>query len=527
MPLSLTAEEFTAEFPGESQLVEFKTGLGQTFRDTVVSFSNTSGGVTLIGVTDDGEIVGRSLDSGTADAVHEAMRAVNDPGRYEIHELLVGDKQIVVIGIATREEGFAQTSNGIVRVRNGTRDDALFGSDLTRFIQDRSSARFESTSIDVSVDAADPAQLSELAAAYGWSSDIQDRLVEAGFARDGRLTIAGVLFLITRPSEHLGKAVVEVLRYPNDETIDYDRRQELHGPLPDQLREASNAVMTELGTELVVLGVRRYELPRIPEVVVREAVANALAHRSYELNRAAVRIELRPSSVLIASPGRLPEPVTIANMREVNAPRNLVVIDALRRFGLAEDAGRGIDVMEDAMQQEMLEPPRFTESDSGVQVRLPVRSAVAPVERAWVRELERRGALAGPDRLALVHAARGETLTNSRVRTILGVDAAEARQVLQRLRDEGFLEQRGERGGASYHLEGSLRPPAGLRLTEDELSDLVVGLAAGGEISNSDVRAATGLDRTETLAILGRLVGEGRLVRTGERRGTRYSQPET
>lgn len=148
------------------------------------------------------------------------------------------------------------------------------------------------------------------------------------------------------------------------------------------------------------------------------------------------------------------------------------------------------------------------------------------IERAWVRELERRGTLAGPDRLVLVHAARGESLTNARVRAILQVDAAEARDVLQRLRDEGFLEQRGQRGGATYYLGGSLRPPAGLRLGPDELADLVEGLADDGPITNSDVRQATGLDRVESLAILDRLVKTGRLVRTGERRGTKYQRPQ-
>jgi ATP-dependent DNA helicase RecG len=273
---------------------------------------------------------------------------------------------------------------------------------------------------------------------------------------------------------------------------------------------------------MVVLGVRRFELPRLPEVVVREAVANALAHRSYESSGTPVRVELRPGFVRITSPGGLPEPVTIQNIRDANAARNLAVIRALRHFGLAEDAGRGIRVMQDAMRHEMLDPPAFADHGHEVEVVLPIRSPVAPVERAWVRELEQRGDLTGADRIVLVHAARGETMTNARVRAAVGTDAAEARETLQRLRDLGLLEQRGTRGGATYHLSGSLRPPAGLRLTPEELADLVEGLAVKQELTNARVREATGLDRVEALAILDRLVREGRLERTGSRRGTRY-----
>jgi ATP-dependent DNA helicase RecG len=110
------------------------------------------------------------------------------------------------------------------------------------------------------------------------------------------------------------------------------------------------------------------------------------------------------------------------------------------------------------------------------------------------------------------------------VREVLGIDANAARETLRRLRDEGFLEQRGNRGGASYRLNGSLRPPAGLRFSGEELEDVVRELAAQRDITNTDVRAATGLDRAEALALLDRLVRLGELRRTGERRGTRYSR---
>lgn len=324
----------------------------------------------------------------------------------------------------------------------------------------------------------------------------------------------------------LGKSYIEILRYTDDESVDYDLRIEIKGPVPLQLRGSVQRVLDELGTELVVLGVRRFDLPRIPPVVVREAIANAIAHRSYELNRTPVRIEIRPSSVRVLSPGGLPEPVTVENIRETTAPRNLAVITALRHFGLAEDAGRGIDVIEDTMLEEMLDPPEFLDNGHEVAVVLPVRSAVAPAERAWIRELELRGNLKGPDRLLLVHAARGEVLTNARAREILQAERPAAREALQRLRDAGFLEQRGTRGGATYLLAGPLEPPAGLRLGPDELARLIEGLAAGGAITNADVRSATGLDRWKVRDLLGGLVQEGRLTRVGERRGTRYQAPK-
>ena len=267
-----------------------------------------------------------------------------------------------VIAIARRREGFAQTSKGVVKVRRGTRDDPLFGSELVVFATARTMHRYERVKLQAGLELIDPGRRVSLARVMGWSRATAARLEEAHLVDGGQLTVAGALYLTRRPDELLGKAFVEVQRFADDKTIDYEQRRELRGPLPDVLTATVTAIVDALGSELVVLGTHRYELPRLPEVVLREAVANALAHRSYEASGTAVRVELRPSAVVVRSPGGLPEPVTVENIREANAARNLTTISLLRRFGLAEDQGRGIDVMQDTMAEEMLDPPRFVDS---------------------------------------------------------------------------------------------------------------------------------------------------------------------
>ncbi|MBM3678365.1 MAG: hypothetical protein FJW96_10865 [Actinobacteria bacterium] len=525
-PLFLSQAEFDEAFPSESEYVERKRGFNQSaVEEVVVAFSNSDGGVILIGIDDAGVVVGRDLSPALQDDLHRAIGAAREPGRYSLHELSVDGRTVVVIAVARRIEGFSQTSSGRVLVRRGTMKVALFGAELTQFINARSLQRFEETDARVDLEDADDALVAELAIAFGWSRDIPERLSESGLAssESTRLTIAGALYLLPDPADRLGKTFIEILRFPAG-GAEYDRRLEVRGPLHRQLQDAVREIMDELGTELVVLGVRRYELPRLPEVVLREAVANALAHRSYEMAATSIRVELHPHEVRVISPGGLPEPVTVENIRETQAARNYRVITVLRRFGLAEDAGRGIDVMVDSMIEQMLDHPVFHDSGHSVTVTLPIRSAVTPTERAWVREVETRGLIEPADRILLVHAARGERLTNGRVRELTNVPADEARHALQRLRDAGFLIQHGARGGSSYILSETLDPPAGLRLTRPALKALILALAAEGEapLTNAQVRERTGLDRLEALKLLDELVNEGRLVRTGARRGTRY-----
>lgn len=370
-------------------------------------------------------------------------------------------------------------------------------------------------------------RLQALRSAYRWrGDDIPRRLGEAGLLQTDTdtLTVAGALYLLKAPHSVVPKAFIEVFRYRSDEG-DYDRRVQVDGPLNLQVERAAILIGEELGAEIVVDQLQRYELPKLPSVVVREALANAVAHRAYEVPGTAIRVELRPDRVVVKSPGGLIEPVTVENIRDQQAARNVDVINVLRRFGLAEDAGRGVDVMEDSMQLEMLNPPRFADDGASVQLTLPIHSAVSPRERAWVRRLQERGQVQPRDYLLLVHAARGAELTNRLARELVGVDSVAARQALQRLRDAGYLERVGQRGGATYRIGREAMPVLGTRLALEELQERVVRLAEGGPVTNASVRAATGVDRDQALAVLGSLVAEGRLERLGSRRVTRYVIP--
>jgi ATP-dependent DNA helicase RecG len=522
-------EDFKRLFPDETHHVEFKAGTGnQPLQDSIVAFSNADGGVIFVGVNDAGEPVGRELTPGTYDVIVQAFRDTNDHGRYSIRQIKVADTPVIAISVAKRVNGFAQTSNGRVLARRGSLKLALFGDELRHLLIKRSLERFDEHDSGIALTDAAPQRLAEIHEIFGWRSTIEpeERLRERGLLLpDGlNLTVAGAMYLLDDPGSVFGKTYIEILRYRTGEA-DYDRRVEIKGPLHHQVAQATSLIADELGSELVVIGLQRYELPKLPIVVLREALANAVAHRSYEMSGVAIRVEIRPETVRIISPGGLPEPVTEENIRDAQAARNLRIIGVLRQAGLAEDAGRGVDVMLDSMRSDLLDEPSFKDLGHAVLVSLPTRSTVTAVERAWVREIEARGLIQPLDRMILVYAARGEKITNGRIREWLEIDSADARNALRRLRDAGLLVQLGQRGGATYRLSDSISAPAGLRLSQTELEDLLLAMANEGPLTNTKVRNRTGLDRAETLRTLTHLVRSGKLVRIGMRRGSRYQLP--
>lgn len=528
----LMEEDFRTRYPDESEEVEFKQGLsGRKVQEAIVGFSNAKGGEVLIGVDDDGTPSPFPLTEDVRLRIHQLCGEASSIGRYELRELLVGEVPVTIVRVAAAMGGVAQTSDGRALIRRGKSNVVLRGEELVRLASGRSLKRFETTPTSVTVDDVDPTALSRLASAHAWETGEADVLGLLSSSPlvcdDGRhLTLTGALLLTAQPDRIVGKAVVEAFRYPTPTTSDYDRRTLIDGPVDNQIEAATSWLAEELGYEIAFVGARRVELPRIPLVVLRETVANAVGHRDYQLGQSSIRVEVRPNDVRVISPGGLPEPITPDNMRELQASRNPDLMRALRTMGLAEDAGRGVDLIQDTMRAEFLGEPEFLASDAQLEVVLPLHGVLSPTERAALQQLEIRREISHQDRSLVLQLLRGETLTNSSVRDRLGVDSVEARRTLRSLVDLGLAERHGRKSGTEYRPSRTLRGALGIAGPgSDPAAAVMSEIERLGRIQNADVRRVLGVDRVEALRLLELLVGDGQLVRHGRARGTYYTRP--
>lgn len=528
----MTAEEFAAAYPSESRYVEWKSGSGSSaLQRAIVAFSNAEGGVLLLGVDDRGRPTGLPFTEGLEKKLWEIVNLIDSPGSVELHGLKVGPVEITVISVAGSRQGVALTSSGAALIRRGKQNLPLKSAGLAHLVSQRVQESFDSSPSRWLLADADPDLLTQLCDAFEIDRGLSrqsmiDALEERGMvvsqSGDDVLTKAGALFLVPAAPNELGKCFVEVFRFPPD-AAEHDLRQVFEGTPAQQVNDATAWIDKELGFDLIVVEIERHELKRLPVRALREAIANAVAHRDYQLSGSAVEVRITPSEVTITSPGGFVAPVNSENLRNAHAARNRRVIQALRAFQVAEDAGRGIAVILAEMASDLRSEPTFEEQPPGhVTVRLPIESPVSPEERAWVQEQESRSQLRPADRRVLIEAARGRVLTNAAVRSLLNVDNTAARRSLQRLRDAGFLEQDGERGGARYRIAPGARRPVGVGLNRAELRSVIFDMAAGGAITNSMVRAQMGLSRSKAATLLRELVAEGLLDPRGSGRGARY-----
>src|SRR5690606_16915808 len=91
----------------------------------------------------------------------------------------------------------------------------------------------------------------------------------------------------------------------------------------------------------IIVGLSRITIPRLPDRIVREVIANALVHRDYS-ELGPVRVHLTDEALRVTSPGGLPPGITLRNLLDESRPRSVILAEAFKRAGIVDRNGRGI-----------------------------------------------------------------------------------------------------------------------------------------------------------------------------------------
>lgn len=493
----------------------------------MVALANAVGGRIVIGVSDrrPRELHGVEDGQGIHERIEEAARAPHPPLAVSTRLVRVDDTMICIVDVPPVARGFVQTSSGRVLVRAGPTNRALIGDDLTSFLVERSAVPVEDRVVTgAGLDELDQDTcLSYLRRRLSRRRiDLGAGLRDLGFLDDGRPTLACLLLFGREPQASHRRLGIDLLRFEGgraDQAALRDRRQ-LIGRLPDLVDAADRAIYETMRRDATVRGLIREEVPEYPPISIREALLNAVGHRDYSRTGAAVQVRIFDDAVEIESPGTLPGPVTVENLKDAQYSRNPRLMDAFEVLDLVEEAGTGIDRILDAMDRALLAAPEFVETATSFVVRLAGGGVISAEDRLWLQALEDLppGPLA---RLALVAAKSRGIVTNESLRTLRPVSAVEAREALRALVARGHLRPRGTGRGTYYVLGG--RVVDGEPVSDDDRLQAVLAHARRtGAVANRDVRGLLGVDRVRALSILEHGVAAGLLVADGNRRARRY-----
>ncbi|WP_313311425.1 ATP-binding protein [Pulveribacter sp.] len=488
----MTAQELleSLNLLDENERIEAKRAqeAGRSLLETVCAFANEphlGGGWLLLGVAPDEQALfpGYAVEGAphpdklSADLASQCATVFNLPLRVEIRtEVLAGEPVVVVFvpEAAPQDKPLYFKATGLPKGayrRIGSTDQRCTEDDLELLYQSRQRESFDAGLVPgAALEDFDESAMADYRQARAeanpdaeelrWSDT---ELLQALHAvrRDAtgawQPTVAGLLLF--------GKAAalrrcfpmtrVDYIRVPGREWVPHPDRRfdtvELRAPLFTLLRRTQAAVLDDLpkGFGLAEGQLQRSDTPVIPLRALREALVNALIHRSYraqapvQVIRYANRLEIRNPGFSLKSPDHLGEPGSM--------PRNPHIAAVLHETRFAETKGSGIRAMREAMEKAGLVPPLF-ESDRGqdqFSTLFFFHHFLGEGDIRWLAQFKELQ-LSDEEARALVVAREAGAIDNATYRALNKVDTLTASSALGRLRDAGLLSQQG-RGSATWY----------------------------------------------------------------------------
>ena len=147
--------------------------------------------------------------------------------------------------------------------------------------------------------------------------------------------------------------------------------RKFEGTLDEMVDNAVSYVMANMRKGSLIRGVIREDIPEYPEVALREAIVNALAHRDYShfVRGSHIQVRMFADRLEVENPGGLYGRVTLDRLQEGQSTRNRLLMHLMEDVHLVENRGSGIDAMLDAMQKKGLPAPVFEDRRTAFLVR--------------------------------------------------------------------------------------------------------------------------------------------------------------
>ncbi len=524
----------------EGETLEFKTEIPRSRDDTlrklteaIACLANARGGSVVVGVRDDvpgdSALVGCSLDP---TLVKRRVFELTEPGLVVEAETLV-HREATLLVLTTPSSPAVHAVNGRASERLGSSCVPMTTSRIATVMADRRAddwsthdsgtgldhvdARALATAREMLARSADPARRD-----HSRRSDV-DMLRRLGLVTErNTLTNAGTLLFT-------GDDTVEQLAYVFRRTPSGSlaANERLSAPLLLALQRVFDLVEARLErTSINVSGGQQLQLADLPDAAVREAIVNAVMHRSYR-HPGAIVVEHAPTRFAVSSPGPFLTGVGPDNVLTTpSRTRNQALATAIRTLGLAETAGTGVDRMYAEMARIGHQPPEYEASVEHVRVTLLGGAPNTHLAR-YTATLPREESEDADTMVVLLTLLGRRTVNASLMAPRLQRPSAETQSVLERLTAPPvqLLERTRETAGRAHpnyrlrgHVIAALGPAVAYhRRAPDEYDRKIIGLVQeSGQVNSKMVRLLLDLDTSAASRVLGDLVERQLLVKTSQ-----------
>lgn len=529
----------------ETLEIEFKSDLkcypDRDLIEEIVGMANTSGGVLYLGVEDNGEIT--EVHKKHKDAIGVTALIANStvpPIAVRAEILNEEDKDVLKIEIP-RSRGIAATSTGKILRRRMKLDGTpevipMYPYEIPSRLAELGMLDFSAQPLPgATMDDLDPNQRIRLRRIIQTRQGGEKNLLTLS---DEELDIA--LHLITQVGDYYAPTVTGVLLIGKEERIAElmptakSTFQVLEGTAVRMNEESSKPLLElfenyetylkawnpERETEY---GLFRIPIPEFDWSAFREGLVNAFCHRDYTM-LGSVRVLIDDEGLGISNPGGFVDGVNLKNLLTVEPHgRNPVLADAMKRIGLAEKTGRGIDRIFEGSIVFGRPWPDYSESTSRT-VKLFIQRAKAdlPFAKFVADEQNRQGKPLSIYTLMILSVMNMERrVTLDRIVDVTNLSENKVRSAIENLIEQGLVEASGrgkERSfilGAKIYRENkeTIQYVRQTDIDSIRYPELIMKLAGtqNGIITKQDVADLLKVTPTQAYTLIKKLQKEGKL----------------
>ena len=315
---------------GESSKVQFKVRVNNasSIGAEMVAFSNTKGGMIIIGVDDAGEINGLSFEELQATnelLANSASNNVKAPIYIETETVKVKEQNVIVAYI---QEGISKPymdNNGIIWMKNGSdKRKVVTKEEMARLLQSSGNLfADESMVTGTTINDIDQAYFQKFILAKAGKSieelrqSVATALSNLGMLKDGKISLGGLLLFGKNPQQFRPTFTVQCIAVKGI-SIGSNSYENSKEPFTGNLQEVYEKTLSFIVQNLKELqkeeGFNSKGVLEIPIETIEELLINALVHRDYFIN-SSIKVFVFNNRIEIISPGNLPNTLTIENIK--------------------------------------------------------------------------------------------------------------------------------------------------------------------------------------------------------------------
>lgn len=535
------AESLTVEFKSDRKKLS-----DEVLIDAVVAFANTEGGDIYLGVEDDGEVTGRhgshkDFSRLAAFIANKTMPPI--PVRIEEIEDVF---PVIKINVPKSRSVVASSSGKIqrrqIKMDGKPENIAMYPYEISTRLSELSlldySAQPVPNAVYEDLDPLEREHLRSILRNYNGEKTLLeledealDKALQLAVTVDGQIfpTFTGMLLIGKKEKirEFVPTAEMAYMAFKGTEIT---TNESFYAPLLTAIEKVFAFLEARNDEQEMDAGLFRISIPDFDKRAMREAVVNACVHRDYtRLGRVLVRLD--DDGLTVSNPGGFIEGVTIENILTVEPHgRNRVLADALKRIGLAERSGRGVDRIFEGSLIYGRPLPDYSES-SGTTVKLFIPCGLPDTKFIQMisEEQQRTGSLMPFNTLMILNTLRqGRRMSIHDIAEETRISEGKVRATVERVTESGLIETIGNGKGRTYILSAkAYRDKAGyVRQTDIEAiryQELILKLAEAKQmVTRSDIVDLLRVAPAQAYRIAQKMVKSGVLQQKGTKRGTYY-----